>query len=279
MTSSLKNITVCKKQATLSKLIPVKGITKSHLPESYQDNKDIFNFLMALADLTVKITTSFTSPNRPETYPDTDVVYPFQDMWGSGKERVATGWVDQIKRYSEKENLDCRCPKCRSSETPSKVWGDVTIVTNTHNVFDRFEAEKSTCWLFYNDEAGPVTALKGRSMSYADMESGRSALVCSTCDMELLEKLSHALLLCEELKRKIEPAVSGIPIRPEESIIISHPHGCPKHFWFGTWKPKTENGKAWYATPICSGNDGAPLVILGEILKPSYWPYSGPSCK
>ncbi|KAH9495343.1 hypothetical protein Btru_017478 [Bulinus truncatus] len=283
--SSLNLYTDCKNKAIHSKFIPVKGFSKSYLPESYMD-QDIAEFVKALADITVKISISFTSPNRPECYPDTDIPYPFNDMWGSGKERVASGWVDMIRKHTGNENLNCPCLKCRSSDSPSKVWGDITVVTATHCVFDRFEVEKSTCRLFYDaEDSSPVVTIGGNKISYSDEEGDRTAFICSTCDVELLEKLSRSLQICAELKAKVASKYEPIPTkgsRPKEkklTMIVSHPHGCPKHFSFGEWVKKVEDSDSrrryFYDAHACHGSDGGPVAMLSCLEQPSYYPHSG----
>ncbi|KAH9495352.1 hypothetical protein Btru_017522 [Bulinus truncatus] len=84
-----KNFTRCKKNPFHDKFISVDQFEKCHLPGSYRDD-DIFDLTKTLVDLTVRIAAKFTSPERPEYYPETSVRYPFYDFIGD-KQMMRTG--------------------------------------------------------------------------------------------------------------------------------------------------------------------------------------------
>ncbi|XP_059168775.1 uncharacterized protein LOC131950572 [Physella acuta] len=127
-----KHVTGCKKNPGHKDFIPLKDFNASCLPLRYH-GKLMSETIKTLAAITVQVKTKFTSLERPEFYPGTQVPYPCYNDRGSHVMRLGTGRVYCVNKYRRET---CRCAKCQVSATPSKVWGEVYVVTATHVVFD-----------------------------------------------------------------------------------------------------------------------------------------------
>ncbi|XP_059156693.1 uncharacterized protein LOC131941447 [Physella acuta] len=151
--------------------IPVTVLSTEDFPANYRDI-DLYNFTKALADLTVRVAVTFTSPDRPEFVPGTTDPYPCYNTRGQNSLRTGTGRVGVVTKYTEGMDYyrTCPCPDCDHSDTPSKVWWEVGVVTATHVVFDSNEARQSRCRLWFDDDQSPVVKIYGCEVYVSDTE-------------------------------------------------------------------------------------------------------------
>ncbi|XP_059157987.1 uncharacterized protein LOC131942247 [Physella acuta] len=265
-------VTDCKKNPGHKGFIPLKDFNASCLPSRYH-NDLMSETIKALAALTVQVKSEFTSLERPEFYPDTQVPYPCYKDRGSHVMRLGTGRVWYVIKYTESDRKSCRCAKCQVSATPSKVWGKVFVTTATHVVFDDSEARQTRCVLGFDDNKSPVVSLDGWEVKWggANIEGDRCYLRYETCDLELVDELDkmwrHFDHLCWKVSEKYKYGrFFGLN---KLTVIVSHPHGCPKQVSVGQWTHKRErdgvNSKVtryWYTTCTCPGSSGATVYRL-----------------
>ncbi|XP_059159740.1 uncharacterized protein LOC131943563 isoform X5 [Physella acuta] len=257
------HVTDCKKNPGHKGFIPLKDFNAGCLPSRYHDDELVSETIKTLAALTVQVKTKFTSLERPEFYPDTQVPYTCYKDRGSHVMRLGTGRVWYVYKYTESDRKTCRCAKCQVSATPSKVWGMVDVVTATHVVFDDSEARQTTCVLGFDDNKSPVVSLDGwEKEGWADIEGDLCRLSYVTCDLKLVDVLDkmwrHFDDLCREVRKKYKyRRFFGLD---KLTVIVSHPHGCPKQVSVGQWTHKHERDgrtRYWYTTCTCPGSSGA----------------------
>ncbi|KAK6964601.1 hypothetical protein BgiMline_031840 [Biomphalaria glabrata] len=87
----------CKKNPGHRQFIPVDTFTLKHLPEDLQD-KDLYEYIKVIADLTVRVCLEMSSPDRPEFYPKTNRPYPFSNMSERRNLRTGSGKVWYVNK-------------------------------------------------------------------------------------------------------------------------------------------------------------------------------------
>ncbi|XP_059151279.1 uncharacterized protein LOC131937693 isoform X2 [Physella acuta] len=272
----------CKKNPGHKNFVPVNQLSLAHFPSGYHDN-DVLNFTKALADITVRIAVKFTSPDRPEFVPGTKDPYPCYNTRGQNSLRTGTGKVWAVYKYTEgmvqlkPPYRTCPCPECDHSDTPSKVWWRVAVMTAKHVVFDDSEARQSSCRLWFDDDKSPVVKIYGWMVGDLDpTEKDTCWFDCVTHDVDVAEKL-------KEMKRRFGDQCEVMDKYKSRrdvdklTIIVSHPHGCSKQVSVGHWVHRQRSGyietKYTYTTCTCPGSSGAWVYILGYVL--SEHPHSG----
>ncbi|XP_059164686.1 uncharacterized protein LOC131947485 [Physella acuta] len=266
-----KHVTGCKKNPGHKGFIPLKDFNINCLPSHYH-NDLMFETILTLAALTVQVKTKFTSLERPEFYPDTQVPYPCYSDRGSHVMRLGTGMVWCVTKYTESDRWGtCRCAKCQVSATPSKVWGKVHVLTATHVVFDDSEARQTRCVLGFDDNKSPVVSLDGWRVWEANIERDRCELSYVTCDLELVDELGKMCDRMYYLFGKVEHKYRRFLDVDRLTVIVSHPHGCPKQVSVGQWTHKHKRDdkglnwtRYWYTTCTCPGSSGAFVYRLGH---------------
>ena len=257
-----KHLVGCKKNPGHKQFIPVNDFNINHLPEGNHDNL-LVEYIKAVADLTVRVAVKMTSTERPEFWPNTKQPYPFYDKRGSDVMRVGTGMVRYVNIEYNKGT--CPCHKCQHSDTPSKVWGKVRMNTATHVVFDDLEARHTTCRLFFDRQDSPLVTLDGWTVREADIEEDRCWLDCVTCDVDLINKLVKMEDHWYDLWKKVNNKYRSCGVKL--TLIVSHPHGCPKQISVGHWIDRYEvsgdRTKYTYTTCTCPGSSGAYVHPLG----------------
>ncbi|XP_059167089.1 uncharacterized protein LOC131949285 [Physella acuta] len=273
-----KHVTGCKKNPGHKGFIPLKDFNANCLPSRYHDDDLLSETIKTLAALTVQVKTKFTSLKRPEFYPGTQVPYPFYNDRGSHVMRLGTGRVWCVDKYTKRDKTCC-CAKCQVSATPSKVWGEVLVITATHVVFDDSEARQTRCVLGFDDNKSPVVSLDGWEVrGGADIEKDWCLLRYVTCDLELVEKLDK---MCERfyyLRGEARDKYRSFVDVDKLTVIVSHPHGCPKQVSVGRWTRKCQrygNTRYWYTTCTCPGSSGAAVYRLEYDRWKYYHPHSG----
>ncbi|XP_059160893.1 uncharacterized protein LOC131944353 [Physella acuta] len=273
-----KHVTACTKNPGHKGFIPLKDFNTNCLPSRYHDDDLMYETIKTLAALTVQVKTKFTSLQRPEFYPGTQVPYPCYKDRGSHVMRLGTGRVWIAYKCTESDRKTCRCAKCQVSATPSKVWGQVHMMTATHVVFDDSEARQTRCVLGFDDNKSPMVSLDGWEVGWVDIEGDRCLLRYVTCDLELVDELDK---MCEhfyELSRDVRDKYTRFVDVDKLTVIVSHPHGCPKQVSVGRWTHKHERGsiiRYWYTTCTCPGSSGACVYRLGHDRWFYHHPHSG----
>ncbi|XP_059160887.1 uncharacterized protein LOC131944349 [Physella acuta] len=286
-----KHVTGCKKNPGHKGFIPLKDFNANCLPSRYHGDDLLSETIKTLAALTVQVKTKFTSLERPEFYPDTQVPYPCYKDRGRDVMRLGTGRVKYVGKYTESDRCGtCGCAKCQVSATPSKVWGKVEVITATHVVFDDSEARQTRCVLGFDDNKSLVVSLDGWEVGEADIEGDLCELSYVTCDLDKLELVDELDKmcdrfdgLCDEVENKYRRFVGVDKL----TVIVSHPHGCPKQVSVGKWTHKHERyddvvdddatpwTRYWYTTCTCPGSSGAQVYRLGHVGWPYHHPHSG----
>ncbi|XP_059149803.1 uncharacterized protein LOC131936755 [Physella acuta] len=187
----------CEKNPGHTNFVPVNQLSLEHFPSGYHDN-DMFDVTKALADVTVRIAVKFTSPDRPEFVPGTKDPYPCYNTRGQNSLRTGTGTVRWVYKYTEgmdqryETYRTCPCPECDHSDTPSKVWWKVQVVTAKHVVFDSSEARQSSCRLWFDDDQSPVVKIYGWTVDWlSHTERDLCLLWCATHDVDVADKLEE----------------------------------------------------------------------------------------
>ncbi|CAG5133346.1 unnamed protein product, partial [Candidula unifasciata] len=270
----LCTFTACTKKSDHKKFIPVYQFTEDHLLPGYQDDT-LVKCIQALANLTVLIRCSVTSLKRPDTFPNSSKPYPFIENRGSTTHiRHSTGWVLYVDRAPRSPTRACLCDACRQSPTPATKFAEIEIRTAAHGVYDRTEAEHTTCYLFFDKGTLPdldsTTLVSCRkAQAEHDFESDYCDLTFTTHDMELAEKLEK--MVCEY--RSLHAAVKHkYPDKEDHklTVIVSHPHGCSKHVSVGEYVQvesmvnRDSLTRYIYTTASCPGCSGAPVFVLSR---------------
>ncbi|XP_055866387.1 uncharacterized protein LOC106075185 [Biomphalaria glabrata] len=271
----------CKKNPGHRQFIPVDTFTLNHLPEGLQD-KDLYEYIKVIADLTVRVGVEMSSPGRPKFYPKTTRPYPFFNMserrnlrTGSGKvwdvnkfqNGVKQDGIRQDEGYEDTDYTKCWCRKCEGSNSPSNVWWEFNVLTATHVVFDDIEANHTTLRLFYDRHDSPVVSVDKVSVRFVNIEFDWCELYCVTCDETLGNKLMGMCKHYENVWRKVLNKYKASRSKHKLTFIVSHPHGCSKQVSVGQWKDILKvdgRSKFTYTTCTCPGSSGAYAHCLGN---------------
>ncbi|XP_059152799.1 uncharacterized protein LOC131938688 [Physella acuta] len=260
-----RHVLGCKKNPGHKDFIPLKDFCRHHLPPRYHDDDLLVETVKAQAAITVQIKTKFTSLVRPEFYPGTQVSYPCHADRGSHVIRMATGRVYGIVKYTQSDTT-CQCMECQVSDTPSTVWGEVYVMTSTHVVFDESEARRTRCVFGFDDTASSVVNLDGWNISSADVERDWCVLKRVTCDLKFLNELDTMWRRFDYLRGKVKNKYWNLSDVDKLTIIVSHPHGCPKQVSVGQWTHRyVRDGltKYTYTTCTCPGSSGSTVYANG----------------
>ncbi|KAH9503034.1 hypothetical protein Btru_075763 [Bulinus truncatus] len=274
-----KDFINCTKNPGHETFIPVEAFTVHHLPEGHRD-ENLFEFIKAIANLTVRVDVKMTSEQRPDFWPGSKAPYPFSYMRGSKSWRRGSGRVSLVNKYTlgykqngEKHLTDhttCRCHKCRRSGSPSDSWWDIEVLTATQVVYDEIEAGESSCRLFYDRADSPVVTLDVVGLGFINVERDWCRLSCVTCDDELGSALCSMKKCCNSLWPKVHDKYRESRDVDRLMFIVSHPHGCSKQISIGQWQDKylvddsmLNYNKFSYTTSTCPGSSGATVYCLG----------------
>ncbi|XP_059152045.1 uncharacterized protein LOC131938145 [Physella acuta] len=280
-----KHVTGCKKNPGHKGFIPLKDFNASCLPSRYHGDDLMSETIKRLAALTVQVKTKFTSLERPEFYRGTQVPYPCYNDTGSHVMRLGNGRVCDVDKYTESDRRGtCRCAKCQVSATPSKVWGEVYVLTARHVVFDDSEARQTRCVLGFDDNKSPGVSLDGWEVVGGEADIGGD--VCNlkyvTCDLELIDGLDKMWRRFADLCREVENKYRRFHDVDKLTVIVSHPHGCPKQVSVGLWTHNSKRNswytRYWYTTCTCPGSSGATVYRMGYDGLWYQHPHSGSTC-
>nr|KAI8729236.1 hypothetical protein BgiMline_031935 [Biomphalaria glabrata] len=284
-----KRYNSCPKNPGHKHFIPITQFKMTDLPRGYRDI-ELFEFIKATADRTVRIKVQKVSPNRPKFWPNSKDEYPFCNAQDDACMRMGTGEIKVYKfidgcgyngrgrnynflsgdRY-EREYKTCPCEKCKQSDRPKNTWWEIFIHTAAHVVFDDSEASHTTLLLFYDehDSSSCQVNLGNVSVESVNVEKDKSKLKCVTCDEKLGNRLYELMRHFCELWKKVKDKYKK---KSKFTFIVSHPHGCTKQVSVGEWVGNHKFGdysgtydltKLTYTTSTCPGSSGAAVHCIG----------------
>ncbi|KAI8780326.1 hypothetical protein BgiBS90_019520, partial [Biomphalaria glabrata] len=279
-----KYLVGCKKNPGHSQFIPVDTFTLKHLPEGLQDN-DLYEYIKATADLTVRVDVRMSSPHRPKFWLKTTQPYPFSNMRERSNLRTGSGSVWDVNRFKDGVTQDgsygltayrkCWCRKCEGLKSPSNVWWEFDVYTATHVAFDDIEANHTTLRLFYDRDDSKSVSVDKVSVVRVNIENDLCRLKCVTCDNTLGNKLKKMWEHFENVLEKVRDKYKASRSEHKLTFIVSHPHGCSKQVSVGQWKDRLEvdkySSKFTYTTCTCPGSSGAHVHCLGY---DNHWTWS-----
>ncbi|XP_059168166.1 uncharacterized protein LOC131950136 isoform X1 [Physella acuta] len=216
-------------------------------------------YILTCIALTVRLVVNFVSQDRPDFYTK------LADKRGENHTFTGSG----IVVGTEPSNNKCNCLRHkRMSEKNYETWS-VYIASATHVVFDHAEAKCTTAELFYHDksERKDIKKISGVRLYERRIEGDSCILECVTCNQSLFTQLDQEVNTLEQLYK-------SLPGDNDAIIIISHPHGMPKHISFG--KPTHQHTKdesmftlseLKYNTATCPGSSGAPVLKLNDTFR------------
>lgn len=212
--------------------ITLEDFNLGHLPELYRDS-DVLDFIQAQAALTVKMSVSTISEDRPGSM--------------GRNNSTGSGLVTEVVRFTENDSTQCRCKECEHSSSPQKIWAQITVETTPGVVYNQEEADHCTCKFFY-DESNCTTELSFSAMRmytfFLDLEPCKRLLVYATHNMNLIQKteslLRHKMNLYKKIQCKfitttgsILHVPGSIDLNNRLAVIVSHPHGRGKYVTVG----------------------------------------------
>ncbi|XP_055898035.1 uncharacterized protein LOC129928295 isoform X2 [Biomphalaria glabrata] len=227
----LTHLAGCNKNPGHKKFIPIDKFNLKNLPQAHQ-NTDMYEFIKVVADLTVRITVSMTSPLRPEVWPDTKVPYFLYNIKESQSLRTGSGMVNEVIKGSKGT---CQCETCQRSETPKQEWWTITVRTAANLIFDSVEGSYTTLRWFYDTE-DKTENLDKRAVNF-DVNKVIFQDLCwfdyITCDTDLVKKVEKSLQQYYYLYNKVNEKNKETKDVDKFMFIDSHPHGCSKKISFG----------------------------------------------
>ncbi|XP_059168935.1 uncharacterized protein LOC131950763 [Physella acuta] len=261
----LKEVTK-KKNQDHAGFIPIHDFNIRHINIT-QKVEELYNIIKLAADLTVRITVTYTSTARPKTVEESVQEYPCSNQRGTNCLRTGTGTIVGVSKFQDEDKKTCQCKVCKVSDTPQTTWWSVGVMTATHVVFDDSEAESATCRLFFDQADSPVVTLDGWRMWDMSIKGDTCRFSCASHDMELYEKVQRIFKSFLFYPNKFEESVS---------FIVSHPHGCSKHVSIGKYKQKRIKQlhlhyiatKYSYEMSTCPGSSGAYVFSSENLLVP-----------
>ncbi|XP_059176895.1 uncharacterized protein LOC131956463 [Physella acuta] len=211
----------------------------------------------SLAALTVKLKVSYISNNRPKRSAFYTGDYPFYTKRGASL----------VRREALAEPV--RVISVKKTGKPVKEWGEVSVVTAIHLVYDGDEAKHTEVFLDWED--GTRYTLEGFHWTSESADGDRCECVCVTHDLKLIDMLRQ---MTDEYQDEYRNAkITYIPnkIAQEENIVIivSYPHGKSKKVSVGhvnkekTWNRDMTFTRYSYTAPTCPGSSGAPVFVMG----------------
>ncbi|XP_055896956.1 uncharacterized protein LOC106068247 isoform X3 [Biomphalaria glabrata] len=246
----VRHLANCEKNPGHANFIPIKTFSIKHLPLVHQ-NTDMYAFIKAASNLTVRINVTKTSQYRPKCWPNTEVPYFLNDMRGRDCLRTGSGMVVKVSKSNEISYID--------------QW-NVTVQTATSVVFDLLEAKCTSLRFFYDAEDSPEVVLNYVDCSiYHDVNKDTCFIDFKTYDKQLAAKLQSLVKWYDTLYQKVNKTANC----DDFMFIVSHPHGCSKQISLGqrldrhTSKPSSD--KITYLTSTCPGSSGAIVHCIGYI--------------
>ncbi|KAH9503860.1 Transcription elongation factor SPT6 [Bulinus truncatus] len=227
----------CTKCPKHSGYISLESLNVECLPTGYH-YVDLMYLIKSLFELTVMVEVeSKSSMDKEDNF-----------FWqGSGK-------VEKIDLFN---GTPCKCTLCITSNSPSHIWGEITIATSTTLTSFFSEANRCSSYFFYDNyyDLDNVKCLVANRVTRRNTMIKTSKFVCITCDLTLLRRLDAAI-------KQFDEAYNKCVTIPEENdklvMVVAHPHACIKHVTFSRC-PIVDN---IYNEIPCPGLSGAYILSL-----------------
>uniref|UniRef100_A0A2C9KZ07 Uncharacterized protein n=1 Tax=Biomphalaria glabrata TaxID=6526 RepID=A0A2C9KZ07_BIOGL len=252
-----KHLADCEKNPGHSGIKPIYTFDFDHFPKCRRVTNS-YNYLKALANLTVKVSVKMTSPHRPQFWPGTNVPYFLYHMRGSQHLRTGSGRVSGVVYHKYKSA--CPCQNCFNSNSFTLKWWEVDVVTAANLVFDNVEASHTIVRLFYDKDCSPVVTLSDNARVVdVNIHKDMCRLKFVTCNKKLGKKIQ------EHLKQfyYAEKERNKKHLFDDKFVwLVFHPHGGTKRICLGSWRYeyRVENDlKFVYSIDSCPGSSGAPI--------------------
>ncbi|XP_059154457.1 uncharacterized protein LOC131939945 [Physella acuta] len=225
---------------------------KAYLPE--YDQETVKTYINTCINLTVRLVVKLVSTKRPV------------NAFGAQKDHALTGSgiivaVEHTETYHHVEHHD---------QTEKQTWS-VYIATATQVVFDQTEAECTIAELFYDDEQ-KSRVKKLQAIGIHQYNKNESCIIhCITDEENVYSSLKETL-------RQQKDLCKDVLCNENKVVLISHPHGMPKHISFGecteisadSSTPLFKLSRWKYTAATCNGSAGAPVLMLNNW----YWQFS-----
>ena len=244
----------CKKNPGHKNFISASKFGIEDLPKRAQRQENE-NYVKGFIDLTVRLKVSYTSDERPDEYANAH-------LRGEYKPRYGTGWVTD---YERGEGL-CPCSTCKVIRPSGQEWYRIEVRTARHVIYSEDEVEFTEVNFFYDDKEsmtdGRVKTVFGTNgYCWMNGDVDDCFFFCVFHDGDLAERLRE-IFERSDLPPEIE-------IGEAVAVIVSHPHGRPKHITVGDVGIHgfsfmvTKNLFFYYTNDTCGGSSGAPVLVLG----------------
>ena len=244
----------CKKNPGHEEFISAKDFKDNFLPKVHTDKQH--DRLRAVIDLTVRLRVSWTSAERPDDY-------PFSNVRGTNRTRLGTGLIDSVSDSVTDE--PCPCVEYNREKT-RKFWR-FRVRTAAHVVYNTEEAKSTKVDLFYDDDS---CKLDDRMATVTGLEEIHLEIdICYrngvTHDEVLVQRIESARSCWCGSREVVDLSGLDFLLSCDEgrhpTLIVSHPHGQPKKITLGQARDE-EFLLANYNVATCPGSSGAPVLWL-----------------
>ena len=254
---SARTWAACTKNPGHTAFIPYPEFRYDHLPARWRTPERL-ETIRIIAEVTVRLRVGFTSWDRPEGF-------AFHKLRGTHVVHTGSGWVYDTCTH---QNLPCPCRECVDSPTPQSTWMEIVIATACHVIYNSEEAMETQVDFFYDDEKsrrnGKMRTIWASDVRVTNAVEDTCLLRCVTHDDRLLKRLFEFRAAVAETMVGHRVMDHWRPTVDNVCVIISHPHGKPKHVTVGQVKALEEDGgsagKLTYSANTCPGSSGA-LVL------------------
>ncbi|KAH9512176.1 hypothetical protein Btru_040980 [Bulinus truncatus] len=253
--------------------IPVMEFNREKLPKPYR-HTELVDFIRILAQLTVMIEVKYCSQQRPDNWagkPNTR--YPGAERRGRSDCCFGSGRIADVypSVHKEKVNVVCDCGKCNGA---CDSW-TVIVFTATHVVYDKMEAENSSCRVFFDSGSkNNCKEIHLKQQIFSNDAGDLCFLAGAICDQQLARQLEETMENFHVFgKRMREIYLRERDKRDKKRlvVVISHPHGQHKKVSLSFLKQRHEKeikmAKGWFITYkalTCAGSSGAPVYVYGQ---------------
>ncbi|XP_059157822.1 uncharacterized protein LOC131942114 [Physella acuta] len=204
----------CSKNPGHTKFIPINDFKVKNLPEQFRTSEN-YDFIILLAQLTVRLSLNLVTGNRPDGY-------FLSQMRNKKASRTGTGQIQKVRM--DPDTLKCHCRECKT-QTFKNSW-IISIQTAAHLIFDTTEAEDTRVDVFYDDEEKRenIKILYGLSIKNQNTENDTCILECVTHDQELGHQITELVDQFLKMEKQVSHSLSEKYDSAPLNFIISHLH-------------------------------------------------------
>ncbi|XP_055873507.1 uncharacterized protein LOC106077574 isoform X2 [Biomphalaria glabrata] len=238
-----------------------------------RDNRNLFEFIQSVADLTVSININVYQEERYK------YVYCKPSFGLLGLEKsidiFGSGIVYRIDRSCQNINV-----QLRRFPAMKNVCADIYIATAAHLVPDQLAYSIADCVFFFDgssDGASPNYVHNVVEIVEYNAKDNWCLLRLRTCNIQLIERLENVMEKFDALRVKIYNEYKGS--RDDERLMfsVSHPYGSDKHISLGRWESLEIKNDIWstftYQAPMFPGSAGAYVHMLGYSGRVWHYPH------